>query len=187
MGSVIEGINPFWTKVRIARALQIHGSVKIDKRCCIRIPDGSSLILCDGVYILEGCLLDVGSQTGASIKIGKGTSIERFCVLGGNIEIGEECLIAPKVFISSNEHSFDGNPNLSIRQTEAALPPSSNMNKIFIGKFSWIGVNSVVVGSIELGTKTVVGANSFINHAFPSGHKVLAGSPARPIRNLKSS
>lgn len=187
LGTVIEGVSPFWSKATMAKTFQIDGSVKIDKRCHIRIPIGSKLILSDGVYILEGCLIDVGSQIGSVIHIGKSTTVERFCVLGGNIQLGQEILIAPKVFMGSNEHFFDDISNMSIRKAELEHFPDQIKTSIIIENYSWIGVNSVIVGDIKMGVKTIVGANSFVNQSFPNGCQVIAGSPARLIRNLETT
>jgi acetyltransferase-like isoleucine patch superfamily enzyme len=184
--TIVEGVKPFWPKRKLLSALEINGSVKIDKRCHIRIPEGSKLIISNGVYILEGSLIDVGMQRGSCIQIGDSTTIERFCVIGGNVRLGKECLIAPKVFMSSNEHTFEDNIHLSIRKIERdAFLHKQFLNEITLGDFSWIGVNGVIVGNIKLGKKTVVGANSFINKSFPSGQQVLVGAPARKVRRLR--
>jgi len=66
----------------------------------------------------------------------------------------------------------------------------SNLNKIpkvrpiKIGKNCWIGSNSSILPGIELGDKTIVGANTVVTKSFPDGNVVIAGTPAKIIRKL---
>ena len=50
----------------------------------------------------------------------------------------------------------------------------------------WIGMNSVILPGVTLGPGTVVGAGSVVTHSFPEGHCVIAGVPAKLIRNLQN-
>jgi acetyltransferase-like isoleucine patch superfamily enzyme len=59
-----------------------------------------------------------------------------------------------------------------------------NFKPIIIGDYSWIGMNSVVTAGVELGTRTIVGAGSVVTRSFPDGFCVIAGNPAKVIKNL---
>lgn len=70
-------------------------------------------------------------------------------------------------FISAN-HSFT---NLDVSQS---APP------IKIGRYVWIGANSVILAGVEIGDYCIVGAGSIVTKSFPS-YYILAGNPAKAL------
>lgn len=88
------------------------------------------------------------------------------------IVIGRGSYIAPNVgIITANHDSL----NLDRHQ------PGQD---VIIGESCWIGMNAVVLPGVVLGPRTVVGAGSVVTKSFPQGHIVIAGAPARVIREL---
>lgn len=55
---------------------------------------------------------------------------------------------------------------------------------IKIGENCWIGMNSVILPGVVLGNHTVVGAGSIVTKSFKEGNCVIAGNPAKKIRDL---
>lgn len=55
---------------------------------------------------------------------------------------------------------------------------------IVIGKNCWIGMNSIILPGIVLGDNTIVGAGSIVTKSFENGNCVIAGNPAKLIKNL---
>ncbi len=53
-----------------------------------------------------------------------------------------------------------------------------------IGSYCWIGANCVVLPGVELGDFTIVGAGSVVTRSHPEGYCVIAGNPARKIKDL---
>ena len=45
-------------------------------------------------------------------------------------------------------------------------------------------MNSVILPGIVLGNHTIVGAGSIVTKSFPEGNCVIAGNPAKKIRDL---
>lgn len=73
---------------------------------------------------------------------------------------------------------MSGNHNLyDFRKQQAAKP-------IRIGKHCWIGMGVVVLPEVELGDFTIVGAGSIFTKSFPEGRCVIAGNPAKKIKDL---
>jgi serine acetyltransferase len=88
------------------------------------------------------------------------------------IIIGDFTNIGPNVgLISANHDLLDNKVMLK------ASP-------IRIGKCCWIGMNVVVLPEIVLGDFTIVGANSVVTKSFSEGYCVIAGNPAKVIKQL---
>jgi acetyltransferase-like isoleucine patch superfamily enzyme len=55
---------------------------------------------------------------------------------------------------------------------------------IIIGRFCWMGMGAVILPGVSLGDFTIVGAGAIVTVSFPEGHCVIAGNPARVIKQL---
>jgi acetyltransferase-like isoleucine patch superfamily enzyme len=111
-----------------------------------------------------------------NILIGKDTNpgYNPGCFIHGvnKIYIGDYTKIAPNVGIMSGNHDIY---NLSKQTRE---------DPIIIGKYCWIGMNSMILPGVNLGDHTIVAANSVVNRSFPEGFQVLAGCPAKVVKKL---
>ena len=88
----------------------------------------------------------------------------------GNIVIGRGTWIAPNVGIITGNHNPE-NP-------DEQLDPED----VVIGEHCWIGMNAVILPGVHLGDHTVVGAGAVVTKSYPQGHCVVAGVPARVVR-----
>jgi serine O-acetyltransferase len=50
-----------------------------------------------------------------------------------------------------------------------------------IGDDCYIGPGAKIFGAVEIGPRTVIGANAVVNRSFPEGDGTLVGVPARPV------
>lgn len=91
----------------------------------------------------------------------------------GKITIGKGSYIAPNVGLITSNHDI---MNLDLH---------SEPKPIILGEKCWIGMNSVILPGVILGNHTVVGAGSVVTKSFPKGNCVIAGNPARIIREIK--
>ncbi|MGG0307051.1 acyltransferase [Priestia megaterium] len=90
----------------------------------------------------------------------------------GTIRIGDYTIIGPNVGIISANHSLK----------DYRL---HKLDKVIIGNYCWVGMNSVILPGVELGDHTIVGAGSVVTKSFKEGHCILAGSPAKVVRKLQ--
>lgn len=86
--------------------------------------------------------------------------------------VGDFTNVGPQVGLLSASHDAVDNTR------QLAAPP------LRIGRFCWLGMGALVLPGIELGDFTVVGAGAVVTRSFPAGYCVLAGNPARLIREL---
>ena len=93
----------------------------------------------------------------------------------GTITIGKGTYIGPNTGIITANHDPE--------DPENHLEPKP----VVIGEKCWIGMNSVILPGVTLGTGTVVGAGSIVTKSFPEGHCVIAGNPAKIIRTLNTT
>ncbi len=109
------------------------------------------------------------------VKFGKGfwpgDSMGVYIQANNGVEIGDYTNIAPGVgLISANHDPLDNSRHVPGKP-------------IKIGSHCWIGMNAVILPEVELGDYVIVGAGAVVTKSFP-GHVVIAGNPARIIRNL---
>lgn len=111
-----------------------------------------------------------------SLIIGDGTYIGNiahiYCT--SKIEIGENVLIADRVYISDNLHSYKD------INTPIIAQPIMQVNEVYIGDGAWIGENVCVIGA-DIGKQSVIGANSVVTKSIPD-FCLAAGAPAKIIK-----
>ena len=112
------------------------------------------------------------------IFIGKNSPVGRYGGYfqgGGKIFVGNYVQFGPNVSLVSSNHDLydhykvvDGSP-------------------IIVKDYCWVGMNSVITAGVTLGPRTVVGAGSIVTKSFPDGYCVIAGIPAKKIKDLDES
>jgi len=116
-----------------------------------------------------------------NILIGKGSApgLSPGCYIQGIgiVRIGKYVYIAPNVGIISANHNLYDTRNHDVESVE-------------IGDYCWIGMNVVILPGVKLGPHTlgphtVVGAGSVVTKSFEEGYCVIAGNPARKIKDLE--
>lgn len=89
----------------------------------------------------------------------------------GKIYIGDYTQISANVgIITANHDLYD------TRKHE--------IKSVSIGKYCWIGMNAMILPGVELGDFTIVGAGSIVTKSFTDGYCVIAGNPAKVIKQL---
>jgi acetyltransferase-like isoleucine patch superfamily enzyme len=90
----------------------------------------------------------------------------------GGIYIDDYTQIGPNVGLISSNHSVVDNRKGIYK------------NPIKIGKYCWLGMNSVILPGVELGDFSIIGAGTIVTKSFPEGYVVLGGAPARVIKKI---
>lgn len=155
----------FGANIRIYRPLKISGVRYIELGCNISIEEGAWITASPLTNSLDSI-----------IKIGNGTRIGHYSHIYGTkeIEIGQNVLIADRVYISDNSHAFS-NPFIAILDQEIL-----QLNAVTVGDGAWIGENACLIG-VKVGRNCVIGANSVVTRDIPD-YSVAVGIPAKVIK-----
>ena len=143
-----------------------------------------SLPFADSLFDRWGRAQELGFGEGSSIydsacvygnvSVGADTWIGPFVILdgsGGELKIGAFCDVSAGVHIYTHDTAIRC---VSMGEVPAREGPVS------IGDGSYIGPQSVVVAGVHIGSRCIVGANSFVHSDIPD-RSVVAGSPAHNI------
>lgn len=111
------------------------------------------------------------------LKIGNNTDIgnNAFIVANNNIEIGENVILAPYVYISDHIHEY--------RDIEKSLhnQPLTQGGYVKVGNNVFIGIKASVLPNVTLGDHCIIGANAVVTEDVPA-YSVAVGNPARVIK-----
>ncbi len=153
------------------------------------------------VFVGEGAFFDVGGG-GESIEIGSDSHVSRYVsirtqygrvVVGsrvnigagsflygyGDIEIGDDCLLANQVEVVTGGHEH-GRRDLAMR-FQGRRP-----TRTVIGRDCWLGTHAVVLGGVSLGEGSIVGAGAVVTGDIPP-YSIAVGVPARVIGTRASA
>lgn len=166
-GEVGVRLRGFYWRRRIK---QCGREIRIGQRVTIRHP--GNMVLGDNIIIAEGCC--ISSKDGGGLEVGNNFTLGRYSQLGGEIKIGNDCLLASHITLMAGNHNYR---NLAIN-----IRDQGNIGRqIQIGNDVWIGTRAVILCGVCIGDKVVVGAGAVVTHNVKEA-TVVGGVPAREIK-----
>ena len=115
------------------------------------------------------------SEVRGRVFIGKGARVGHRpnCIIQGRgkVFIGDYVEIGPNSVIISGNHSLTNQSDVVRKET-------------IIGDNCWIASSCVILAGVVLGPRTVVGAGSVVTKSFPEGYCVIAGNPAKIVKQI---
>lgn len=165
-------LNRWRAIVQSFRLGKLGKDVFIDKNVeLLRFP--KNIFIEDNVVFKEGARV-CSCNPGAVITIGKNTTVgyHTFIFASARIDIGEDCLVAPFVYLVDSNHRIDRNKKINEQGNETA--------PIKIGNDVWIASNVTVLKGVTIGDGAVIAANSVVNTDVPP-YEIYGGSPAKKI------
>jgi len=119
-----------------------------------------------------------------SIKIGDNVQINDYVHIAAvdYVDIGDNVLIASKVFISDNNHGSytlldSDHPSTIPAERKAAFKP------VYIKRNVWIGESVCVLSGVTIGEGSIIGALSVVTKDIPA-NSIAVGSPARVVKKF---
>ena len=116
-------------------------------------------------------------ERGVTVRIGDGAYIGNFSRITavGEVVIGEEAMLADRVYVSDTGHVYEDVSQPIKRQG------LRDGRRVEIGRGAWIGIGAAIVGNVRIGENAVVAANTVVRSDVPD-FTVVAGNPAQVVR-----
>lgn len=132
---------------------------------------GESLVIKEGARICA-------CNENAEIKIGNRTTVgyHTFIFASQAISIGDDCLIAPFVYLVDSNHSIA--KEVTINQQPNTTAP------IAIGSDVWLGTGAKILAGVTIGDGAVVAAGAVVKDNVPP-YSIVGGTPAKVIGERK--
>lgn len=114
----------------------------------------------------------------ARITIGSRSTIgyHVFVFASNEIQVGDDCMIAPFVYLVDSDHSLDRSSPMNQQENQTA--------PIQIGNDVWIGAHAVVLKGIVIGDGAVIAAGSVVREDVKP-YTIVGGVPAKVIGERK--
>ena len=141
------------------------------------IRKGGKLIIKDNAHIGQGASVVIHPE--GIINLGKNFAISgtTTIITAKSITFGDD------VQLSWNSTIMDSDAH-RIYDTEGKwINPPSEIN---IGNHVWIAANTTVMKGTVIKDNTVVASNSLVNKAYTEGNCILAGQPARIVKQIST-
>ena len=119
----------------------------------------------------------IGKKYDPEICIGKNVCIgNRFSALSAApIIIGDDCLFASDVLITSENHGMNVEESASYSST------TLEAKSVQIGEGCWLGEKVSIMPGVTLGERTVVAAGAVVTKSFPP-YSLVGGVPAKILK-----
>jgi acetyltransferase-like isoleucine patch superfamily enzyme len=164
----------FASHIRLGKGVYVDNGVYL--HAC---PAG--ITIGDGSFVMHHAELHVYNFRNlphAGIRIGRNSLVGEFNVIRGQggVTIGDRVYTSPLVQIAAVDHVFDDPTRPFVEQGITA-------QGITIEDDVWIGAGAIITDGVTVGRGAVVAAGSVVT-ADVAPHSVVAGAPARIIRNV---
>lgn len=141
---------------------------------------GRNIHMSEGVQLHSGCLIDCDRN--GQIHLGKNVNVNSYSRIESmnSVIFENNVLIGPNVYISDRNHEYK---DISVPVKQQGYYSKGG---ILIGEGSWLGIHSVIIGSVHIGKHCVVGANCVVTNDIPD-FSVVVGNPARIVKQYNST
>jgi len=137
-----------------------------------------------GIHV--GAFVKIGShavlealvpERGVTLRIEDGAYVGHFARITavGGVVIGEEAMLADRVYVSDTGHVYEDVTQPIKRQG------LRDGRRVEIGRGAWVGIGACIVGNVRIGQGAVVGAGAVVTQDVPD-FTVVAGNPAQVVR-----
>ena len=168
-------------RLRMADHIHLRHGVYLDQNVYLHAcPQG--IEIGENTIVMYGAILHVYNfreMPNSGIKIGRDSLIGEYTVIRGQggVEIGDRVFTSPFTQIIAVNHVFDDPEQPFIDQGITA-------DGIRIEDDVWLGSGAVITDGVRVGRGAVVAAGAVVTQDVPA-HTVVAGIPAKPIRDIE--
>ncbi len=117
------------------------------------------------------------------LKIGNNVSINNDVHIGciDRVEIGNNCLLASRIYISDHDHGIFTEEMLRIAPSER---PLLSKGPVIIKDNVWIGEGAAILSGVTIGENAIIATNAVVTKDVPA-NCIAGGIPAKVIKELK--
>jgi acetyltransferase-like isoleucine patch superfamily enzyme len=135
------------------------------------------VVISHHVVIKEGTRICACNEI-ATIEIGENTTVgyHTFIFASEKINIGENCLIAPFVYLVDSDHEIAKGALINEQPNQTS--------PISIGNDVWIGTGAKILKGVTIGDGAVVAAGAIVSQDIQP-YEIFGGVPAKKIGERK--
>jgi lipopolysaccharide O-acetyltransferase len=121
------------------------------------------------------------------VNIGKNVQLNDYVHIAGinNVSIGDNVLIASRVFISDHNHGCYKDPGLHSKPEEIPKNRPLFAKPVLIESNVWIGEGVFILPGVKIGFGSIVAAGSVVTKDIPQS-SIAAGNPAKIIKKYNT-
>jgi len=135
-----------------------------------------------GFVNLYGCEIGDETRVGTFVEIQKGARVGARCKISSHTFICEGVEIEDEVFVGHGVMFInDRRPRATRPDGTPQTDDDWTMERTVVRRGASIGTNATILGGLEIGAGSIVGAGSVVTRDVPAGTTV-AGNPARMIK-----
>lgn len=116
---------------------------------------------------------------GANCKMGDHVHI----AAGERVTIGDNCLLASKIYISDISHGDYSNSGNASNPNISPDDRKLTTEQVIIGNNVWIGENVCILPGVKIGSGVVIGASAVVNQDIPD-NCIAVGMPAKVVKQF---
>lgn len=121
------------------------------------------------------------------LSFGRNVQINDYCHIAcvNRVAIGNDVLIASKVFITDHDHGKYVGDN---QDSPQSVPKNRKLffSSVTIEDRVWIGENVVILPGVTVGEGSIIGASSVVTRSVPA-NSIAVGNPARVLKTFNFS
>lgn len=119
------------------------------------------------------------------IQFGKNIEMNDYVHIAGieSVVIGDDVLIASKVYISDIQHGTYSGEHLHSHPDSIPKERELSSKPVIINDRVWIGDNVAIMPGVTIGEGCIIGANSVVTKDIPQ-FSIAVGSPAKVIKQF---
>lgn len=133
-----------------------------------------------------GLRIDAFGEDKHQVKFGQNVQVGDYVHIGAmkSIEIGDNVLMAGKIYISDHDHGTYGGDDFPV-----SLPSELQSKKLLlvapvrIGNNVWLGEGVSVLKGVSIGDNSIIGAASVVNQSIPP-NSIAVGIPAKVVKQF---
>lgn len=172
MGKILKNIFAFYNGLKQCIKFSVFRDgicigkwMRVFKGCELKLYRGSKAAFGDNIKIDKYAEISVSKN--ANLRIGNRVGIGAYSMIvcHDHIEIGDNTLLAPSVYIYDHDHVFDSQNGVRSKEY--------NTSPVYIGKNCWIGANTIILRGTRIGNNCVIGAGSILKGIYPDGSIII--------------